>query len=96
MDAAACVGEDPELFFPAGKRRWHSADLDAARQVCQACPIRTQCLERALKVGAEFGIWAGTTPLERKRIGRRAEAARKRRRESVSRALEATRSASAR
>lgn len=71
LDAAACLNEDPDLFFPVGKSQWKRRDIEGAIQVCGSCDVRTRCLERALKVDAEFGIWAGTTPLERKRIRRR-------------------------
>jgi WhiB family redox-sensing transcriptional regulator len=78
MDRASCVEEDPELFFPVGASKWAMHDLELARRVCRGCAVRARCLERALKVGAEFGIWAGTTPVDRRRIRRRAEAARHR------------------
>ena len=26
-------------------RQWHALDLDAQREVCDGCPVRTQCLE---------------------------------------------------
>ncbi|ABM10338.1 WhiB family transcriptional regulator [Paenarthrobacter aurescens] len=76
--AAACADEDPDLFFPIGTRGPARAQFEEARVICLSCPVRTRCLEYAMKTGAEFGMWGGTTPDERKRIGRRAEASRTR------------------
>lgn len=49
---------------------------DAARQACESCPVRSQCLEFALADPRNAGYWAGTTQRERNRIRRgRREAA---------------------
>ena len=66
-DFAACVEQDLNLFFPmstAGQAAQRQAE--AAKQVCQACPVRQSCLEWALEVGPEFGIFGGTTEAERR------------------------------
>lgn len=41
MDDAACVGEDPEIFF-AGLSPVKRAE---AKRVCARCPVRRECLE---------------------------------------------------
>ncbi|WP_158566710.1 WhiB family transcriptional regulator [Actinomadura craniellae] len=38
-----------------------AAREDVAREVCAACPLRLECLEFALRVLPECGIWAGLT-----------------------------------
>lgn len=51
----------------------------AIRAMCAACPVRTPCVEDALRHEGDasrhlrFGIWGGTTPAERHAIaaGRR-------------------------
>lgn len=50
----------------------HDAEaLTAAREVCDACPVRRRCFAKAMAeergVGAafRFGVFAGTTPLQR-------------------------------
>lgn len=63
-DRGACVGKDPDLWFPG--RGPNSANT--AKAVCQGCPVRELCLEYALEAKEEFGIWGGTTPTERKRM----------------------------
>jgi hypothetical protein len=61
---AACVGVDPEAFFPAvGDRNL------MARKICDKCPLDTRraCLEYALETRVT-GVWAGTTEEERRHI----------------------------
>ncbi|MFF0139731.1 WhiB family transcriptional regulator [Streptomyces sp. NPDC005227] len=67
--AAACRGEDPELFF--------SREFEViARKICITCPVRAECLasildiERGTSVDYRDGIVAGLTPRERWRLGR--------------------------
>jgi WhiB family redox-sensing transcriptional regulator len=69
---AACAGADPELFFPIGtKSPSDQMQIELAMAYCAVCPIQLTCLEGALEFGAEFGIWGGTTPEERRVILRR-------------------------
>src|ERR1700752_966753 len=67
-DSAAGRHQDPELFFPEGTVGPAQRHADQAKQVCQACPVRTSCLEFALRLGLAFGIWGGTTAEERRYI----------------------------
>jgi len=30
-----------------------------AKQICKECPFQTNCLDRALRIGATYGVWAG-------------------------------------
>ena len=69
-DSAACRHHDPELFFPEGTAGPARRESDQAKQVCQACPVRTPCLDFALRYGHAFGIWGGTTEGERRGIRR--------------------------
>lgn len=43
---------------------------DAARKVCAVCPLRDQCLANALANKERYGMWGGTTPIERRRVER--------------------------
>ena len=68
QDRASCASSDPEAWFPEkGQPAWE------ARRVCAGCEVREPCLEYALDhmgymdVGT-FGIWAGTTYPQRKRL----------------------------
>jgi len=61
----ACIGHDPEWWFPAGESD-HYADMIAeAKRICRGCPVREQCLAAALDRGERFGIFGGKTEFER-------------------------------
>ncbi len=63
---AACREDDVELFFSHDE-----AAQEAALARCQACPVRTACLEHALSAREPYGVWGGATEQERKRLLRR-------------------------
>ncbi|MFI1164361.1 WhiB family transcriptional regulator [Streptomyces sp. NPDC020801] len=65
LRSAACVGEDPELFFPVGTRGPALRDVAAAERVCARCPVVTPCLSYALSSGQTSGVWGGTCEEER-------------------------------
>jgi len=67
MDDGACVGVDPDLFFP---KRGDKDAVAAAKAVCATCQVRVECLEYALENSERFGIWGGTAEKERRRIRR--------------------------
>lgn len=58
---------DPDLFFADTFDR---ASTVAAKQVCARCPVRVDCLAKALETREPFGIWGGLTPQERRSIRR--------------------------
>jgi WhiB family redox-sensing transcriptional regulator len=63
---AACLHDDPELFFPD----WTAGPvIDRAKQICAGCPVRARCLDWALSHGASSGIWGGRTEAERHAMG---------------------------
>ncbi|MEV6393494.1 WhiB family transcriptional regulator [Streptomyces sp. NPDC051907] len=62
---AACRGADPEVLFA------ESAQQTRAKEVCTACPVRTECLAEALDSRVEFGVWGGMTERERRALLRR-------------------------
>ncbi|MGW1713262.1 WhiB family transcriptional regulator [Streptomyces sp. NPDC002156] len=76
---AACVGEDPELFFPVGTAGPALRDIATAKRVCARCPVAAQCLDWALRSGQTSGVWGGTCEEERAELLRPArETARER------------------
>jgi WhiB family transcriptional regulator, redox-sensing transcriptional regulator len=68
---ARCAEVDPEIFFPE-----RGGSSKKAREVCDQCEVRSQCLEYALNNKEQFGIWGGTSERERRRL--RKERARRR------------------
>jgi WhiB family transcriptional regulator, redox-sensing transcriptional regulator len=79
---AACRGEDPELFFPAGSTGPALLQIAEAKEVCARCPVRDACLDFALGSGQRFGIWGGLTEDERRSLRRRRQRAAARRSEA--------------
>lgn len=62
-ERAACRSVDPEMFYPL------SAEREArAKRVCAICPVRTACLDHALRTREPDGVWGGLTEPERLRI----------------------------
>ena len=59
---AVCTGADPDALFVTG-----AAQRDAAR-MCQACPVRLECLADALDHQIEYGVWGGMTERQRRAI----------------------------
>lgn len=76
---AACRGMDVAAFFhPYGERGepWRERER-RAKQVCQGCPVRQECLDHSLAVEEPFGTWGGLGERERWEIvQRRRRAAR--------------------
>ena len=70
-DRAACLDEDPELFFPIGSTGPAVHQEIEAKQVCGRCPVREQCLTWALEAGQDHGVWGGLTEDERRSLKRR-------------------------
>ncbi len=77
---ALCRDADPELFTGEDIR---SGPLPtkierAAIAWCERCPVRQACLEYALATESSdmrHGVWGGTTPLQRQRIGKKGRGA---------------------
>ncbi len=73
---AACLDEDPELFFPVGTTGPALQQIEDAKLVCQTCGVRDQCLTWALEAGQDHGVWGGMSEDERRAIKRRAARSR--------------------
>lgn len=67
---AACIDEDPELFFPVGTTGSALEQLERAKAVCQRCDVIDQCLEWALQTNQDAGVWGGTSEDERRALRR--------------------------
>ncbi|TKS98941.1 WhiB family transcriptional regulator [Streptomyces lasalocidi] len=69
-DRAACVGEDPEIFFPLSEGLAAGADARAALAVCRRCPVLLDCRTWAVEHGEDDGIWGATTAAQRRALRR--------------------------
>ena len=63
---ASCreTGQPDQLFV-------RGAEQNQAKQVCQGCAVRTECLAEALDNQIEWGVWGGMTERERRALLRR-------------------------
>ncbi len=81
---ANCRTAPLEMFFPESGNGIE--EIQAAKVLCQSCPVRNACLEYSLVTNQENGIWGGTTEGERRRVRRAWLAARRRQKELIERA----------
>lgn len=63
MDHANCKGTNTNVFFPE-----RGDQVEAAKQICEPCPVKTQCLAYALAIPGTSGIWGGTSGRERRQM----------------------------
>ena len=54
VQALPCWTADPELFFAETPE-----SVDAAKQLCASCPVRTRCLAEAMERAEPWGVWGG-------------------------------------
>jgi WhiB family redox-sensing transcriptional regulator len=69
---AACRTADPDLFFPVGTGAPALEQAEDAKRVCQACPVREECLRWAMEDSRQVtGVWGGLREDERRSLRRR-------------------------
>jgi WhiB family transcriptional regulator, redox-sensing transcriptional regulator len=60
---AACRGERVEMFIP-----YRGGPSARAKQLCEGCAVKAECLRFALAIPDLVGYWAGTNERERRRL----------------------------
>lgn len=67
---AACADPsvDSTAFFPVTPEE-SARSMTYCAPICAACPVAGECLEHAVAF-EKYGIWAGTSERERRRIRR--------------------------
>jgi len=63
VERGACRGVSTDLFFPE-----RGESPAAAKAVCATCPVRVECLDYALVVLGQSGIWGGQSERQRRQI----------------------------
>lgn len=58
-----CQEHPPSVFFPSD-----GVGVEVARQICATCPVKSPCLEYALRNRIDHGVWGGASERERRRI----------------------------
>ena len=66
MRGGNCRHYPPAAFFPSD-----GVGVDAARKICEGCPVKAPCLEYALAERIDHGVWGGCSERERRRILKR-------------------------
>lgn len=74
---AACLDEDPELFWPIGTSGPAVQQAEEAKAVCRRCEVQETCLRWALNKHQDFGIWGGLDEEERVVLRRREQRMRR-------------------
>ena len=78
-NGAACADKDSATFddvddfthpelTPLGRRELNQERRLRARVICAGCPVKTQCLEWALKEKVDTGTLGGLTPGDREQL----------------------------
>lgn len=60
-----CRSHPVDVFFPSD-----GIGVQEARKICGTCPVKTPCLEYALRHRIAHGVWGGTSERERRRTAR--------------------------
>ena len=76
-DRAACLGVDPELFFPIGNTGPALLQIEEAKVVCRRCEVVETCLKWAMESRQDAGVWGGLSADERRALKRRNARARR-------------------
>jgi len=63
MARGNCRFESPSTFFPSD-----GVGVESAKQLCETCAVKEQCLEYALEHRIDHGVWGGTSERQRRRI----------------------------
>lgn len=61
----ACLGLDPDIFFPR-----QGASAEPAKAICADCPVVQECLEFALRNREIHGVWGGVSERARRKLRR--------------------------
>lgn len=76
-DHAACLDEDPELFFPIGNTDPAYRQIEKAKVVCRRCEVIETCLSWAMESRQDDGVWGGLSADERRALKLRSACARR-------------------
>ena len=74
---AACLDEDPELFFPIGNTGPALLQIEEAKAVCHRYEVVETCLKWAIESGQDARVWNGLSEDERRALKRRNARARR-------------------
>lgn len=65
-DGACREVDTAQFFHPEGERgSSRRGRVEAAKAICEQCPVIQQCREHALAVREPYGVWGGLSEDER-------------------------------
>lgn len=70
-NSAACLDEDPGLFFPIGDTGDERDQVAEAKTVCHRCTVVESCLKWAIESHQDDGVCGGLSAVERRALTRR-------------------------
>lgn len=65
---AACLEEDPALFFPIGSSTPALLQIAEAKDICRCCRIAGNCLRWAIESRQDAGVWGGLSADDRRAL----------------------------
>jgi WhiB family transcriptional regulator, redox-sensing transcriptional regulator len=66
MVQSKCKELGTEYFFPTDDDEW--LDIDLAKSTCKLCPVREQCLDWAIYIKDDEGVWGGIEGEKRRKL----------------------------
>ena len=66
MDFASCSTLEPSVMYPVD-----DLGIQTAKECCEVCPVRAECLANSIINKENYGIWGGLTPSERNKLTRK-------------------------
>lgn len=64
-ERAACRGKPVEWWYPSSPD-----DISLPASICRSCPVQSDCLQHAVRVGEDHGVWGGRSEPQRARMRR--------------------------
>ena len=68
---AACRGPQSAVFYPPNQFERKDEKLERevrAKAICATCSVKKDCLEYAINIREQHGIWGGLNEVERKQL----------------------------
>ena len=68
---AACRGPQARVFFPPAHFERKDEKLERegrAKAICNGCAVRQECLDYAVRIREQHGIWGGLSESERRHL----------------------------
>lgn len=70
LSYALCKGMDTNDFYPEPGTLGYGKAVAKMKALCKMCPVKTNCLDEAIKNKEKYGIWGGLLPRERNNIAK--------------------------